>query len=311
MKVITITPNPALDINGVVDAIKPDEKAYVHDEQRAPGGNAINVARILSRFQVPVIASGFLGGATGDELLGLLKKEKVPVDFVRVKESTRINITVSNRQNHRQTRLSFAGPQISSSEKSKLLRRVRSHRSAGILVIGGSLPPGYKISDLKKLIAIAHQRKMKVVVDCPGTTFADLKVKNILLIKPNLEEFQAMTRSKVKTIREVYKKAQSMLDRCEYVCVSSVEGGALLVTKEGAFFGRIPKIKIHSTVGAGDSMVASMVAQLAKGNTSPQDILRWGLAASAATLSERGTQLGQAEAIQKLYNKSKVKPWNR
>ncbi|UYL07402.1 1-phosphofructokinase family hexose kinase [Bdellovibrio sp. SKB1291214] len=307
MKVVTITPNPALDINGVVDAMKPDEKAYVHDEQRAPGGNAINVARILNRFQVPVVASGFLGGATGDEVLNLLKLEKIPVDFTRVKQSTRINVTVSNRQNHRQTRLSFAGPQISSAEKEKLIRIFKSYRSAKILVVGGSLPPGYKVSDLKKLITTAQKRNVRVVVDCPGTTFTDLKVKNILLIKPNLEEFQQMTGTKVKTIKAVQAKAQALLKNCEYVCVSSVEGGALLVTKAASFFGKIPAVKIRSTVGAGDSMVACMVAQLAQGNSSAEEILRWGLAASAATLIEPGTRLGQASIIRGLYEKTKVR----
>jgi len=52
------------------------------------------------------------------------------------------------------------------------------------------------------------------------------------------------------------------------ICVSSVEGGALLVTRNGSFFGRAPKISIHSSVGAGDSMVGAMIAQLYKGSVS-------------------------------------------
>jgi fructose-1-phosphate kinase PfkB-like protein len=147
---------------------------------------------------------------------------------------------------------------------------------------------------------------MEVVVDCPGPILSKLNSEKVLLIKPNLEEFHAMTKSKVKTIAAVKKKAQGMLKRSSFVCISSVDGGALLVSENGSYFGRIAKVKIRSTVGAGDSMVAAMVSQFSQGNKSPEDILRWGLAASAATLTETGTQLGSAALIKSLYKKTKV-----
>jgi len=92
--VCTITPNPALDLSGIVDSIKPNEKNYIRNEQRYPGGNAINAARILKRLGVPVVASGFLGGSTGNEIFQLLKAEELKQHFIQIKESSRINITV-------------------------------------------------------------------------------------------------------------------------------------------------------------------------------------------------------------------------
>jgi tagatose 6-phosphate kinase len=69
--VCTVTPNPALDLSGLVDDLKPNEKSYVYDSTRWPGGNSINVARILTRLHVPVLATGFLGGSVGQEIRGL------------------------------------------------------------------------------------------------------------------------------------------------------------------------------------------------------------------------------------------------
>ena len=48
-KILTVTPNPALDLGGVVKEIIPDEKNYVEEETRHPGGNAINSAPYDSR----------------------------------------------------------------------------------------------------------------------------------------------------------------------------------------------------------------------------------------------------------------------
>ncbi|MNL55048.1 hypothetical protein D3C87_1784270 [compost metagenome] len=54
-------------------------------------------------------------------------------------------------------------------------------------------------------------------------------------------------------------------------------------------------------------MVGAIVSQLHNGNTDPQDLLRWGLAASAATLATKGTTLGAASEIKRLYKKTRVK----
>ncbi|HEX7675053.1 MAG TPA: 1-phosphofructokinase family hexose kinase [Bdellovibrio sp.] len=304
--IYTITPNPALDLSGTVKDLKPNEKAYVQDEKRAPGGNAINAARILHRLQVPVVASGFLGGSTGEEIEGLLRVEGLRSEFIKIQESTRINVTISNLNDHQQTRLSFAGPMLKPVEKKKFFHFINNKNDMDILLIGGSLPKNFSVKDLVHLMAVAQRKGVRIIVDCPGDILSKAVLGKPFLIKPNLEEFQVMTGLRGKSIGAVRKKAETLLNSVKYVCVSSVEGGALLVTQEGAYFGRIPKIKIRSTVGAGDSMVGAMVSQIYHQQESPEEILRWGLAAAAATLSETGTTLGKVANIKKLYKKTTV-----
>ncbi|WP_415062153.1 1-phosphofructokinase family hexose kinase [Bdellovibrio sp.] len=304
--ILTITPNPALDLSGIVKNLKPNEKTYVFSEQRAPGGNAINCARILSRLQIPVVATGFLGGSVGQEVEHLLKKENLRPRFIKVQGSTRINVTVSNSFDHQQTRLSFQGPMIKKSEKQQLFDFVKKQNHLAMLILGGSLPSGFMVEDVLRLMRLAKKKNIECIVDCPGNILSKLLAGDPTLIKPNLEEFQALTKSRVKTIAEVLKKAQSLLTEVPYICVSSVQGGALLITREGSYFGKIPDIKIRSSVGAGDAMVGAMAAQIFQGNRSPEQILKWGLAAAAATLGELGTSLGQAKNIIHLYKKIHV-----
>lgn len=299
--ILTITPNPALDLSGLVTKITPNEKTYVSSEQRAPGGNAINAARILHRLQVPVVASGFLGGGTGSELDSLLLQEGLQTHFVKIEGSTRVNITVSLQDDHQQTRFSFPGPQIKTKEKRQLFDFVKEQKSCSMFILGGSLPSGFSPQDILKLMRLSKKKNIECIVDFPGAILREVIPGRPLLIKPNLQEFQALTQTRVRTVKSVIKAAKKFLEQVPYICVSSVEGGALMITQEGAYFGKIPKIEIRSSVGAGDSMVGAMAAQIHAGKTCPELILRWGLASAAATLSQSGTTLGSSSQIRKFF----------
>jgi fructose-1-phosphate kinase PfkB-like protein len=128
------------------------------------------------------------------------------------------------------------------------------------------------------------------------------------LIKPNLIEFQELIRKKVTTIREVIQEAKKLSEKILLICISSVEGGALLITPKKIWFGQIPTVRIKTTVGAGDAMVGAMTAQLwkTKFSISGDDLLRWGLAAAAATLITPGTMLGKYDKVLYYYPKIKI-----
>jgi 1-phosphofructokinase family hexose kinase len=333
--IFTFTPNPVLDLGGSVKHVIPDEKVYVHDETRSPGGNGINAARIIDRLGADVVLSGFLGGGVGKEVQSLLDKEKLRTRFVPIQADTRIGITVSSLDSHTQTRLSFPGPRIRPIEKAAFVKMYDSIPSGSLVLLGGSLPPGFGVGEVRKMIHHLQQKNIGLIVDVPSTALKELLFSGAapsrrakpraLLIKPNLVEFQELTGSKVRSIAEVVKKARELTIHVPLICVSSVEGGALLVSADGAWFGRIPKVKINSVVGAGDSMVGAIAVQLGKQIETQRPVgtrrwttahlasgqagewLRWGLAAACASLSHRGTDLGTAAEIKKYYKLTKVR----
>lgn len=304
--ILTITPNPALDLSGVTEEIIPNEKTYVHNEIRSPGGNAINVARILTRLKIPTVATGFLGGSTGQEIKYLLDEEGVKNNFIKIKSHSRICVIASNKKNNDQLRLTFPGPHIQKTEKDQLFTLFNKSKKPLYVVVGGSLPQGLYTSDLLHLLRLAKKENINCVVDCPGNIMRDLIKGNPFLIKPNLLEFQKMIGLNVRSIGAVQKQAQKLLNQVANICISSVDGGTLLVTRNASYFGRVPHVKVKSSVGAGDSMVGAMVAQFYLKNQSEADILRWGLAAAAATLTNPGTAFGSAQEIRRFYAKTKV-----
>jgi 1-phosphofructokinase family hexose kinase len=297
--IYTITPNPSFDLGGTIKRMVPDEKTHVSDETRFPGGNAVNAARIISRLGIPVVATGFLGGGVGDEFERLLRKEGVRHDFVRIKNDTRINVTATLKGTHHQSRLSFSGPHVLKIEQLRLLKWIQRVEAPALAVIGGSLPPGIPDSYIKRLILNAKKRGALCVLDVPGHVLKSAVSAHPLLIKPNLLEFQELVAKKVRSVCEIIAAAQPLIPKVDFICISSVDGGALLITSEAVWFGRIPRIKVMTTVGAGDSMVGAMSAILwkTKGNVPGDLLLRWGLSAAAATLVTVGTKLGSANVI--------------
>lgn len=309
--ILTFTPNPALDVTGTVSELVPNEKSYVSNEIRMPGGNGINAARIAHRLGAEVLATGFLGGSSGSEFSELLRGEGLPQHFINIEGKTRTNVTISLEKGHEQTRLSFPGPKIRKKEMNAMAHFME-YSLPEMLIIGGSLPSGISASFIKLIVKEFNQKNIPVFVDMPGKIMKEVFSAKPFFIKPNLTEFQDMTGKKVSKIQEVLKEARKLSALIPLQCISSVEGGALLVTKDHAWFGKIPKIKVQSTVGAGDSMVGAIAFSFVKGNRSLTEkncekMLRLGLAAACATLSNKGLTMGSQSSIKAFYSKIMIK----
>lgn len=309
LPILTLTPNPSLDISGTVDQLTLNEKSYVYDERRQPGGNGINAAVVAKNLGANVVVTGFLGGDTGREISDLLKKIKLPQDFVVIKNRTRSNVTVSQAQTHLQTRLSFSGPKIAKSEVAVLIKKIKE-KQISHLVIGGSLPPGMSSNDLGRIVMLGHKMDVPVIVDVPGDILVKVVSAMPFFIKPNLLEFQALIGKKITSRDEIITEALKVNRSVPVVCISSVEGGALLVTKDKIVFGKIEEVKVRSTVGAGDSMVGAITYFMHKQKNGCEsreldleEMMRWGLAASAATLSNTGLQIGNKKDTHHYLNK--------
>jgi len=83
--------------------------------------------------------------------------------------------------------------------------------------------------------------------------------------------------------------------------VSMGEKGAMLVTKGLALQVIPPHEKIHSTVGAGDSMLAGIVLSLAADN-SLTEAVQYGVACGTAATMNTGTELCEKDDAVHLYD---------
>jgi 1-phosphofructokinase family hexose kinase len=320
----TLTLNPALDLSGHVPRLIADEKNYVVRPRRDPGGNGINVARVARRFGANAVALGFAGGPTGDEIRDLLAREGVRASFTPIRAHSRVNVTVTNDADHRQTRLTFPGPPVTAGEARALVKRIAKLTRGALLVLGGSAPEGFPSNFYGRLARAAADRGVETIADVPSKLLGPLlntRGTRLLLIKPNETELEELTGKRVRGARAAANAARVLARRGPaLVCVSLGAEGAVLATSTRAWFGAAPRVHARGTVGAGDSMVGAMSVRLLRHGVTAEkvsrgeiparvfaDVLSWGLASGAASAEAEGTAMATVARVRALQRRTGVK----
>ena len=81
--IITVTPNASVDKTYLVEGFGVDRINRPSESWTSSGGKGVNVARVLKELGREALATGFVGGQTGEALLRGLDAEGIRHDFVR------------------------------------------------------------------------------------------------------------------------------------------------------------------------------------------------------------------------------------
>jgi len=92
--IVTLTPNPALDLTWHVDRIVPGGTHRADTGVARAGGKGLNVARVAHAQGAPVLALVTAGGLTGAEFAAELAASGVPHELVPVQGATRRSIAL-------------------------------------------------------------------------------------------------------------------------------------------------------------------------------------------------------------------------
>jgi 6-phosphofructokinase 2 len=302
MKALTITINPSVDKSSSVSGIVPDKKLRCNLPKYEPGGGGINVSRALKKLELDALAFFTSGGRTGKLLETLLLDESLQILPFSVKNETRENFIVVDTLTNQQFRFGFPGQPISKNEQITLLDTINAIKDfPEISVISGSLPEGVNVEFMKELIQICKNKNSKVVVDTSGKSLTEAVNEGVYLIKPNIGELAVLTGKNELTVHTMEAAAKQLISNgsAEIVVVSMGASGATLFTKNEKIYEPAPIVKVRSTVGAGDSMVAGIVYALLN-NSSMKNVLRMGIACGSATTMSEGTGLFKTENVYKI-----------
>jgi 6-phosphofructokinase 2 len=292
-RVVTLTPNPALDLCTAVERIVPMLKLRCTTQRRDPGGGGVNVARVVKRFGGDVEAILPAGGATGDMLRHLIEDEGVPNRIIPVEAATREDFSVTELSTGAQYRFVLPGQPLQEAEWRACLSALAVTAPAPQLVVGsGSLPPGVPSDFYGQAAAIAAKLGARFLVDTSGPALAAAIEHGVSLIKPSLNEMRQLIGAKFADQAECIAAARGLIDsgRVEIVVLSLAHLGAVLITRDQVLRARAIPVEAKSSVGAGDSFLGAMVFSIAKGD-SLVDAFRLGAAAGAAALIHEGTEL--------------------
>lgn len=302
-KIITLTLNPALDKNTSVKKLEPEKKLRCNNPDVAPGGGGVNVSRALNNLGIQSTAMYLAGGFAGKHFTDLLAQEAIETNVIEVKDELRENIIIVDESDNKQYRFGMEGAEVAESEWRKVLALLQDE-SFDMIVASGSLPPGIPTDFYKQLATLVNNKKARLVIDTSGAALKDAVDEGVFLIKPNINELASLYGKEDLKKEDADKAAKEIIAKgyCEVIVVSLGADGAMLVTANECHTVNAPDVEKKTTVGAGDSMVAGIIAGLAK-KYDWLNILRYGVAAGSAATMSGGTELCKKEDVEMLFKK--------
>lgn len=301
--VVTLTLNPAIDKSTAVPKLVPEQKLHCDPPKVEPGGGGINVARGLRRLGLDARAVFTAGGPPGEVLKQLVAREGLICCAVPTADWTRENFTVVEAASNQQYRFGMPGTTLTPAEQVKVLDALSAlSPPPDVLVASGSLPQGVAPEFMGEIARWARQAGAKLVVDTSDEALRCAVAEGVYLLKPNLGELSKLAGVEALDSESATAAAQAIIaqGKCEIVVVSLGAAGACLVTRDVVEHISAPAVKKHSTVGAGDSMVAGMVFALCQGRP-VREAVRMGVACGTAATMNSGTELFHKDDAERLF----------
>lgn len=299
-RVLTITMNPAIDVNTEADEVQTNQKVRCKKPDYDPGGGGINVARVLQRLGVEVDAFYLAGGLTGNFLEYLLEKENVSGERMEITELTRENTSIFDKKSGEQYRFLLPGPSISEKECKQAYDRIKEKIPEYDVVVGsGSLPPGVPVDFYAQIGKWALDAGKMYVLDTSGDFLVEGVKNGATFIKPNKEEFEELKeQTGASTSDEVIQNLFNL--GIKNIIHTEGKEGTKLINKDGVKEFKPPEIEVHSSIGAGDSFVGGLVAGLVNGKSADEAVC-YGIATAASTLKSAGTDLCDFNDVQSIH----------
>jgi 1-phosphofructokinase len=304
LMIVTVTMNPAIDKTVEMDTLICGGLNRIRSVEYDAGGKGINVSKTLHELGGDSIAIGFLGGNNGRTIERVLKEKGIPADFVWVDGETRTNTKICEK-NGNLTELNEPGPVICEENLRELLEKIDTYAQEDTLfVLSGSVPSGIEKDIYADIITHVHGKGAKVLLDADGELFAQALPACPDMIKPNRAELEAYAGSDALVAEaDIIKYAKGFVEQgIENVVISMGKEGALFFL--GGYSVKCPVLPVeaHSTVGAGDAMVAALACAWEQG-LSKEETVRLCMAASAGAVMTEGTKPPKENLVNTLKTK--------
>lgn len=303
--IVTVTLNPAIDQTVMLDRLNPGAVNVARSSQINAGGKGVNVASCLADWEIPVIATGILGRDNATPFEQLFADKGINDRFVRHDGATRVNIKLVDGSDNSTTDVNLPAQPVGAATFEALLLQLDDLAEPGrCFVLAGSLPAGLAEDSYAVLIGRLRQYGAHVVLDSSGAALAAALADGVATlpacIKPNRHELEQLVGRALPSLDQVGDAVARLRERgIAEVVVSLGEDGALFAGDTGIWLARPPKVTLTSTVGAGDALVAGLLAARDGGRSAP-DAARLAVAFAAAKLARVGPHLPVASEVEYL-----------
>lgn len=264
-RVLTVTLNPALDLTVQLPALRLGEVNRSDNLQVHAAGKGLNVAQVLADLGHQLTVTGFLGEANAQPFEQLFAARGFADEFVRVAGETRSNIKLAEADG-RITDINGPGLEVGAAQRDELLARLeRMVPGHELVVVAGSLPRGVEVPWFVELLQRLARLGARVALDTSGAALREGLALSPWLIKPNEEELAQARGLDPADARALADEARRLNARIEHVVMSQGAAGVSWFSPAAAWHAQPPKVRVVSTVGAGDSLLAGMLHGLLAG----------------------------------------------
>lgn len=308
--IITVTLNPAIDKTAEVNEINIGGLNRLTKIIEQVGGKGINVSKTLKQLNMNSIATGFVAGSNGKRIVDTLNELKIKNAMIEVDGNSRMNLKVLN---HKMVLTEFneLGVRINHLDFERFKKLLLDLVKAGdIVVLAGSIPQGLVASVYRDLIDLLKRYHVKVLFDADGLALHEGLQASPYMIKPNVFELcQYFGVEETLHHQTIVALARQLLSGgVEHVIVSMGKEGAMFVTHQRVVYAAGIAVKAHSSVGAGDALVAA-VAYALQTKMSYDDMIRFAIATSAGALLHEGTIPATYDEVKQLEKQVILHEW--
>jgi D-beta-D-heptose 7-phosphate kinase/D-beta-D-heptose 1-phosphate adenosyltransferase len=265
---------------------------HVNEIEERPGG-AGNVALNIAVLGATSTVIGLTGNDDAANALETsLRAANVNTRFVRLANNPTITKLRVMSRNQQLIRLDFedgfVGEDLSALEKS-FGDNLDSHD----VVVCSDYGKG-SLRNVQALIALCKQKNIPVLVDPKGADFQ--RYQGASLVTPNLAEFEAVV-GKCADDAELVSKAQALCKQCDFAAllITRSEHGMSLIQQDEVHHLPTHAREVYDVTGAGDTVVSTLAAAIAAGESLAQATALANLAAGLVVAKSGTASVSVAE----------------
>lgn len=265
--VLTVTCNPAIDKTIKIDNFRLGLEHRFRDVYRSAGGKGVNVSQALKKVGIESLATGFLGGKSGEYIKEKLEEEGIQTDFIRIKGETRTSLTIIDKKLKKTTRILEPGPTVNRKDIICFKKKFQSLlKQCFYVVFSGRNIPGASDSFYYDLIKLAEKQRKPAILDTSGKPLLlGIKAKPFL-IKPNLKEAEYILGKKLNHVWKLRLAVKELLELgIENVIISMGREGVVASDGRETWFAKPHRRKAINPVGSGDALIGGFLYSKIKG----------------------------------------------
>jgi tagatose 6-phosphate kinase len=265
--ILTVTPNPALDVTYAVPRLVPGEVHRVRSAITRAGGKGVNVARVLAALGVPNRVLGLSGGPNGARLVDELESAGLDVAMVDALPDVRRTVVVHG-DDAIVTSLWEAGPpprDPRAAAQALLSSVTEGLVGSNAVTVSGSLPVGVDVGLPARLARACAEADVPAVLDLDGDALRAAADQGGAVLVPNEDELEALTGERVATVQDVAGLVRPLVGppvrgrpSALGVVVTLGPRGLVAVMPHGSVHARLPVAVVGNPTGAGDAACAAV-----------------------------------------------------